>query len=597
MTSPVSREAARRLRPTGAFHWPPPAQPVGSVIELIVEDAPSQPQAVITDTRRDITWRVYLSQQGSVWKASVMMPIEATIIRYHFEFEDQTALYELRQNEGHNTPIFGQWQQSRYQIAVYLPSGMPPDWTQGMVIYQIFPDRFANGDTSTDRLANGPYGHRPLFKQWGDKPEHPPLGRDFFGGDLRGAIEKLDYLADLGVDCVYFTPIFAAPTNHRYDALDYMQIDPMLGSEDDFNELVAKAHQRNIRIILDAVYNHCSVDSRYFGATGAYPEVGAVQSKESPYFRWFEFTDWPNDWNGWIGLKFMPEFAECPEVEEFFTGKDGPTAKWTNLSVDGWRTDVTSRNSDIFWRRWRYRLDRLCPDNYTVAEEWENASHYLLGDMFSAAMNYRLTWALYGFIAYDKLTPSELDDRLQTWLRDTPGPAIKAQMNLIDSHDTLRALTACMDDKQRFFQMVAFQFAYPGAPMIYYGDEAGLQGDYAENGRRTIPWDNIPADFHDYYSKLIAYRRTSQALRLGEVETVIIDDQTKLYAFVRHLGDDVVYCAFNGSDEVASVTIPLLSESSEEWHDALGAQQSATASGSQLTVSLEARGAAWYTRR
>src|SRR5690606_18498452 len=140
------------------------------------------------------------------------------------------------------------------------PARMPPDWAQGMVIYQIFPDRFANGDLTNDREAFGVYGHEPLYKAWGDTPEHPPLGRDFFGGDLRGVIDKLDYLAELGIECIYFTPIFASPSNHRYDALDFMSIDPMLGTEADFQELLEKAHARGIRIILDAVYNHCSVD-------------------------------------------------------------------------------------------------------------------------------------------------------------------------------------------------------------------------------------------------------------------------------------------------------------------------------------------------
>src|SRR5690606_139673 len=149
--------------------------------------------------------------------AEVMMPMDPTIVRYHFEFPDGSRLYELRQDEGSNTPVYGVWRQAPYQIAVYDPARMPPDWAQGMVIYQIFPDRFANGDPTNDREAFGVYGHEPLYKAWGDTPEHPPLGRDFFGGDLRGVIDKLDYLAELGIECIYFTPIFASPSNHRYD--------------------------------------------------------------------------------------------------------------------------------------------------------------------------------------------------------------------------------------------------------------------------------------------------------------------------------------------------------------------------------------------
>ncbi|MFO7320315.1 MAG: glycoside hydrolase family 13 protein [Chloroflexota bacterium] len=597
MPSVLSLEAARRLRPSGAFHLPPPAQPVGSTVTITLERSRQQPEIVFTDERRDLSWRVVMSRVGDLWQAEVMMPMDPTIVRYHFEFPDGSRLYELRQDEGSNTPVYGVWRQAPYQIAVYDPARMPPDWAQGMVIYQIFPDRFANGDPTNDREAFGVYGHEPLYKAWGDTPEHPPLGRDFFGGDLRGVIDKLDYLAELGIECIYFTPIFASPSNHRYDALDFMSIDPMLGTEADFQELLEKAHARGIRIILDAVYNHCSVDSLYFGAGGRYGEIGAVESKESPYYRWFTFTEWPVDWVSWNGLKHMPEFAECPEVEEFFTGPAGPTGKWTRMGVDGWRSDVTGCNSDEFWRRWRRRLDRIKPDNYTVAEEWENASRYLLGDMFSATMNYRFSWALHGFCAYDKLTPSELDDRLQTWLRDTPSPAQKAQMNLLDSHDTGRIMTACMGDRRRFKQMVAFQFAYPGAPMIYYGSETGLEGDYAESGRRTMPWDNLDEDLLAFYKRIVALRRGSNALRLGTVETVVLDDEQRVYGFVRRYTDETIYVLFNGGDKEVGLELPLAEGEPADWEDCAGDHGVISARNGRLHIRLEPRGYAYLRPR
>lgn len=594
MTSIISHEAARRLRPAGAFHLPPGGQPVGSVVEFVVEDSQQQPEILFIDTRRELSWRIMMSAQGpGRWVAEAMMPMDATVVTYTFSFPDGTGLMERRQFEGRNKPDFGQWIEQPFKVAVYEPAGMPPEWSQGMVIYQIFPDRFANGDTSTDRAAYGVYGHAPLFKDWGDTPEHPPLGRDFYGGDLRGVIQKLDYLKDLGVECIYFTPLFASPSNHRYDANDYLQIDPMLGTEADFDEMLQEAHQRGIHIVLDAVYNHCSVDSRYFGMAKRYEEQGAIDSKESPYYRWFEFNHWPHDWVGWIGLKHMPEFAECPEVEEFFTGSHGPTAFWTRKGVDGWRTDVTGCNSDVFWRRWRRRLNLLNPVNYTVAEEWEDASHYLLGDMFSATMNYRFSWALHGLIAYDKLTPSEADDRLQTWLRDTPGPAQKAQMNLLDSHDTWRALTACGGDRARFKQMLAFQFAYTGAPMIYYGNEFGLEGDYAESGRKTIDWTQPDADLHGFYKQLISVRKSLSPLRLGSLETVLLDDDARTYVFCRNHNGRSVYAAFNASDSPADVRISLDAGMSALWHDAIGGHGSVEAVSGTLTLTLAPRGFAW----
>jgi glycosidase len=593
--SALSKTVARRLRPAGAYHLPPPAQPIRSRVELVVEEAPGQPKIMLKDTRRDLTWRVAMTRlHGDTWTAQVMLPMEPTVIHYHFEFPDETVLTEQRQVEGETIPVYGEWDDTPFQISVYNPQRMPPAWTRGMVIYQIFPDRFANGDPSTDRAAYGVYGHRPVFKQWGETPEHPPLGRDFFGGDLRGVIAKLDYLRDLGVDCIYFTPIFASPTNHRYDANDYLQIDPMLGTEADFDELIAEADERGLNIVLDGAFNHCSTDSRYFGMGNRYDEIGAIGSNESPYYRWFTFTDYPREWIGWYGFGHMPEFTECPEVEEFFTGKNGPTGFWTRKGVMGWRADVTPSNSDAFWQRWRTRLDSYNPANYTVAEEWRNASNYLVGDMFSATMNYRFAWALRGFFADEKITASEFDDRLQTWLRDTPQPAQGAQMNLIDSHDTGRAFVACGENRERFKQIVAFQFAYIGAPMIYYGDETGLTGGDAESARQTMPWDDLDTDLIAYYQKLTTLRHKSSALRLGSVETVVVDDRKRLYAFVRRYNDERVIAAFNAGDSAATMTIPV--DSSGMWRDALGNIQAVDAVNRHITVELAASGAVWLMR-
>ena len=371
MIASISYEAARRLRPAGAFHLPPSAQPLNARVELVVEDLPQQPEAVITDKRRGFSWRVRLSasDQPNQWRATVQVPSEPTILTYQFEFADGTTLQERRQLEGENKPIYGEWGDMPFKIAVYDPARMPADWTQGMVLYQIFPDRFANGDPATDKFMKGVYGHEPKFYAWGERPEAPPLGRDFYGGDLRGVIDHLDYLVDLGVECLYFCPIFDAPTNHRYDAIDYFKIDPMLGTEADFDELVAAAHARNLRIVLDAVFNHCSSDSLYFDITNQFGG-GACDSQESPYFRWFDFQQWPSLYRGWYGLGFMPEFVECPEVEEFFCGENGVTAYWLKKGIDGWRCDVAFDNTEEFWRRFRKCVDATKPGAYTVSEEW-----------------------------------------------------------------------------------------------------------------------------------------------------------------------------------------------------------------------------------
>ncbi len=601
MISTISREAAKRLRPAGPFHLPPAAMPVRMSVDLVVENSPYQPEVFVTDTRRAMGWHFMLAptETAGMWKSTLRAPVEPTILTYIFEFHNpdpeaqkHPPLLEIRQIEGQNIPIYGEYEQMPFKIAVYDPDRMPADWTQGMIIYQLFPDRFANGDPSNDHLAKGVYGREPLALRWGERPEQPPYGRDFFGGDLRGVIDHLDHIDALGIDCIYFTPIFDAPTNHRYDAIDFMKIDPMLGTEADFDELLEKAHARGIKIVLDAVFNHCSSDSIYFDITGKFG-TGACISQESPYYRWFDFQEWPSKYRGWIGLGFMPEFVECPEMEEYFCGPDGVTAHWLNKGIDGWRCDVAYDNSDEFWRRFRKRIDKVKPGAYSVSELWIDSTHYLLGDTFNATMNYRFAWAARGFLATDDLTPTELDDRLSTWLRDTPAPAVKAQMNLVDSHDTGRILTACNGELKRFKQVIAFQLAYPGAPMIYYGDETGLEGDYAEDGRRTVPWDSLDQDLIGYFKRLIHFRRGSEALRLGDVEAVVIDDAQKVYAFKRWQNDEVIYCAFNASDATAEIQLPLLPGA---WKDALGGSSAIEARADALVAWIEPRGAAWFAR-
>jgi glycosidase len=216
-------------------------------------------------------------------------------------------------------------------------------------------------------------------------------------------------------------------------------------------------------------------------------------------------------------------------------------------------------------------------------------------------MNYRFAWAARGFLATDHPTPTELDDRLSTWLRDTPPPAVKAQMNLVDSHDTGRILTACDGELKRVKQVLAFQLSYPGAPMIYYGGETGLEGDYAEDGRRTMPWDNLDHELIAYFKHAIHFRRDTTALRLGEVEAVVIDDEQRVYGFKRWCGsqsespsgDEVIYCVFNSSGETAEVALPLLPG---EWRDALGGGNAIEAREDALVVWIEPRGAAWFVR-
>lgn len=546
--SALSRAAARRLRGGVLPHTPPAASPVSTAVLLELE-APdgSQPEAILADTRRETSWRVALAPAtAGHWSAEILLPGEPTVVRYHFRLADGTTVRERRQLEGIVEPLYGVWEERDFQIAVFDPTSVPPAWTQGAVVYQIFPDRFAIGDPSRVRNGGDVYGKESLYLPWGERPERPPEGRDFFGGDLAGIAGKLDYLASLGVTCVYLTPVFAARTNHRYDAVDYFRIDPRLGDEADLRRLVGEAGERGIRVVLDGVFNHCSKDSAYFRAAQA--------DRTSPTYRWFDFQEWPDRYTGWVDVPYLPEFVECPEVEAFFFGPDGVARYWLDTGIAGWRLDVTPWISDGFWRRFRRAIRDGRDDLYLVAEDWGDATHRLVGDSFDATMNYRFGYSVAGY-ATGRLSPSELDDRLQTLRRDTPESAFHAQLNLLDSHDTPRLLTICEGDRRRVMLAAAFQLAYPGVPMIYYGDEAGLDGENAEDSRRTYPWGEEDEQLLAFYRTAIRARRASAALAEGDLETVWIDDATSSYGFARRHGDDTVFALFNPGEEPAEIVL------------------------------------------
>ncbi len=585
-----SLSAARRVRGGVLPHVPPPASPVSSTVRLVLQaPADSYPEAVLTDPRREHGWRVALQpSQGTdgEWHADILLPQEPTVLSYVFELADGTVLQERRQNEGTSEMLFGVWVEQPHRLAVWTPESLPPAWTSGAVVYQIFPDRFARGEPENlHKGAPTTYGRDVIINEWGDKPEHPPKGRDFYGGDLRGVIEKLPYIHELGITCIYFTPIFASPTNHRYDAIDYTRIDPRLGTEDDLRELIEKAGELGIRIQLDGEWNHCSKDSIYFKA--------AQEDKLSPYYRWFHFTEWPHGYEGWSGVQTMPEFVECPEVEEFFFGAEGIAHRWLALGTAGWRTDVTPWITHEYWRRFRRAVRKDYPEAYLIAEDWSDATDRLVGDSFDATMNYRFGYSVLGYTG-GKLSASELDDRLETLRRDTPEPFFHAQLNLIGSHDTARILTVLEGNPSRVKLAAALQLAYPGVPMVYYGDEAGIEGEYAEDSRRAYPWDSPDANLLEFYRKAINTRRGSKALSCGTVQTVYIGEPGG-YGFLRRHGDETVLALFNSGSQPLEIDLALEGDPKEgEWWDLLGQLPAATLSGSTIRATLPPLGAGWF---
>ena len=397
-----------------------------------------------------------------------------------------------------------------------------PDWVRDAVFYQIFPDRFARSKALPKPANLQPWGARPTY-------------HGFQGGDLIGALEKLDYLAGLGINAIYFNPIFQSAANHRYHTHDYYRVDPLLGGDRAFGQLLDAAHARGIRVILDGVFNHAS---RGFFQFNHILECGA----ESPYVDWFHINGYPlhaydssqgPNYAAWWNLPALPEFnTDNPDVREFLFDV---ARHWIALGADGWRLDVAAEIEDGFWREFRQVVKQANSDAYILGEIWVNelertGERWLQGDQFDAIMNYGLTAACIGFFIGDRLDPALVEgqshapihpldaeafaDRIDTLLNRYAPEIVQAQFNLLGSHDTARYLTLARGDKRILKLTALFQMTYPGAPSVYYGDEVGLQGGRDPDCRRAMPWEPAQwdTDLLDFFKKMVAIRRAHPAL-------------------------------------------------------------------------------------
>jgi cyclomaltodextrinase / maltogenic alpha-amylase / neopullulanase len=449
-----------------------------------------------------------------------------------------------------------------------------PDWVQDAVFYQIFPDRFA-------RSNRNPAGNL-LFEPW----DSPPTPHGFKGGDLYGVAEKLDYLKDLGITALYLNPIFASASNHRYHAFDYYTVDPLLGGNDALRELLDKAHKKNIRVVLDGVFNHAS---RGFWQFHHVLECG----DGSPYKDWFHFDPerlsgkkhWgaypgPHEqkalshgessltaigYGAWWNLPALPKFnTNTPAVREFLFDV---AEHWIKFGADGWRLDVaTEIDDDAFWQEFRQRVRKINPEAYIVAEIWHESHRWLQGDQFDAIMNYDVTKPVIAFFGgkhldlkvlhqqtnyhgiHHAIDAHEFADRIDHNLGLYKPDITYAQMNLLDSHDTPRFLSCVSGDKDSLKLAWLFMFTYPGAPCIYYGDEIGVDGQHDPDCRKSFPWDEgkWDMDLRTYVMELITLRRKNQALRRGDYKRLWSTNGT--YAFSRSLNGNTFVVAVNVSE-------------------------------------------------
>ena len=419
-----------------------------------------------------------------------------------------------------------------------------PYWVQDAIFYQIFPDRFANGD---------PTNNPPNVEKWGSDPTL----WNFQGGDLRGIIQKIDYLLDLGVTALYLNPIFLAPSNHRYNTTDYYTIDPKLGTRAVFDALLDAAHANGMRMVIDGVFNHTS---RAFFAFADLLENG----EHSPYKDWYHVNRYPleaytpgdaQNYSAWWNFKSLPKLnTDNPKVRDYIMG----VAKyWMDAGADGWRLDVPNEiDDDAFWARFRQIVKSANPDAYILGEIWTVDARWVDDQHFDGLMHYPVRDALLE-ILNQHINPIQFGDKVEGLFDAYPAENIKAMYVPLGSHDTKRIRHKLGGDLAKTKLAFLYQFAYPGAPAIYYGDEVGVDGGKDPDCRRAFPWDSSEwqGDLRIWVQTLIALRKSLPALRRGDYKRIHADE--KSYVFARTLGAEKILIAMNLSNEKQILRIPV----------------------------------------
>jgi alpha-glucosidase len=470
----------------------------------------------------------------------------------------------------------------------------PPPWVAEQIVYQIFPDRFCQGDprhaVQTDEYIYGTGRTRVVQEPWGAPVDRSVAATAFYGGDLPGIRSRLDYLhTELGVTTLYLNPIFTSGSNHKYDTEDYDHVDPHLGGNPALAELSAALHARGMRLVLDAVVNHTGANHPWFNRFGRHDTLGAYQSTESPWRTWYLFSA-AHDYASWKDHASLPtlDFANPHVRAAVYAAPGAILRRWMRppYAIDGWRFDVIhmlgegpgARNNAHYVREFRRALREENPEAYVLGEHFGEATRWLQGDQEDGAMSY------YGFAlpvrawlaARDvaghpaELSTSELERWLTAARARLPFANQLAQLNLLDSHDTSRFLTAVDGDLARMQLAVTLLFTYPGVPCIYYGDEIGLAGGDDPDCRRCFDWDRAHwnTSLHDHYRRLIARRNQRAELRHGAYQTLAVTDDVLVFA--RYLERSVTVVAVNRGDAPAGLALPLaaLPVQPTRWRDA-----------------------------
>ncbi len=490
--------------------------------------------------RGSVPMEPYATVGGFTYYRTVI-PASYGLLCYRFELEDGDArLWYSSAGVSRDEPGANDWfELDLTGFSVF----QTPEWVKDAVFYQVFPDRFANGDPANDPFA---------VRSWGGTP----TTGNFFGGDFQGVIDNIPYLEELGITAIWFNPIFEAPSNHKYDTSDYKTIDPSFGSLDKFKEMLSALHAAGIKVILDGVFNHTGYNF------WAFQDI-VKKGRDSRYVDWYHIHDFPiqrspkPNYEAWWGFPDLPQLnMENPEVRRYILDV---VTYWMELGIDGWRLDVPNEIGHFFWREFREHVKGINPDAYIVGEIWHNGSAWLQGDQFDAVMNYVFRDVVLDFFARKTCKASDLVRRLESARADYPDVASMALLNLLGSHDTERVCTAFRGNKTRMIPAIVFQMTYPGAPIVYYGDEVGMRGSKDPGCRGTMIWDEPEQDREllKLYKGLIRLRKSNIALRRGNMRWLLADDPTRTLAFSRVYGGQVVVVAVCAGDTGVSVDLAV----------------------------------------
>lgn len=499
-------------------------------------------------------------------EAKLTMPSIGCILWYYFivTVGDRTVYYGNNAQQLGGVGDLYMDPPPAYQITVYDKDCHTPDWFKHAIVYQIFPDRFCRGRKGWDHLQ-GKMG-AVIHSDWNDAPYYCKntdtgdiVQYDFYGGDIEGIRQKFDYLQSLGVTAIYLNPVFESASNHRYSTADYHKIDSFFGSNEEFSAFCKEAKERGIRIILDGVFSHTGADSVYFNRFGHYDSLGAYESKESPYYEWYRFTDYPDEYESWWGVMDLPNVDETnPSYMDFIIHNDDSVLRhWIRAGISGWRLDVIDELPVPFLRAFYKTLKEEDPEAVLIGEVWEDASNkisyseqreYLCGHDIDSAMNYALRKIAVDFIL-GHCDGRYAGDAIAQLVEHYPQEHWYAMLNLISSHDIERILTVCDTEegtvrgdsiaKARMKVLTAWQMTMPGAPCIYYGDEVGQVGGKDPDNRRTYPWGREDTELLSYVRQLTKLRTTHHALQTGRCIPLYCEGDVYVYARSIEGGKDV----------------------------------------------------------